>query len=237
MKSEIVQDIDFITKIKKLISYNNIISISGKSGTGKTTLSLYLVGNLLTYCQNNIESCIWIQASEIFPKKRLSQLFTNTPEKLDYIKNNIYLSPGNKLILSLEEQKKIIHTIMKPSTVLPPSLRYIVVDNISHHLRYSLQHNTDVYNLLNTFYDKQLLPFILFCKREDIQLILIHEVTYSPKSDRIRPFLYSLYDRIEKIDISLHNIFNSNKKKMEISFNKYHWDFQYKLESCGLKII
>ena len=54
--------------LKKLINRKSIISISGSSGTGKTSLSEFLIGNLLI---ENEGCCMWIQASEAFPKKRL----------------------------------------------------------------------------------------------------------------------------------------------------------------------
>ena len=231
-----LQEVDLINGIRKLLSHNNIISISGESGTGKTTLSLYLVGNLLAYDKSFTDSCIWIQASEIFPKKRLTQIFECNLEKLKYIQNNIFVQPAQKPIKSFEEQKTIIETIINPSTILPPSLKYIVIDNISHHLRYKLQHTTNWISLLDRFYDEQLFPLILFCKREHIHLILIHEVTYSPKLDRTRPFFYKLYDRIDKIDIVLHKVFNSDKKTMEISHNHFHWTIQYIIEHKGISI-
>lgn len=232
-----LQEVDFISGIRKLLSYNNIISISGESGTGKTTLSLYLVGNLLTWGKSFIESCIWIQASELFPNKRLSQMFEIYLEELEYIQNNIFIQPAKRSILSLEEQKSIIETLINPSTILPPSLKYIVIDNISHHLRYTLQHTTNRYSLLDRFYDEQLFPLILFCIREHIHLILIHEVTYNPTLDRTKPFFYSLYDRIEKIDIVLHKVFNSEKRTMKISHDQSQWKFQYILAHNGIVMV
>ena len=231
-----LQEVDLINGIRKLLSHNNIISISGESGTGKTTLSLYLVGKLLTCDKSFTESCIWIQAGEIFPNNRLSQIFENYPEKLEYIQNNIYIQPTKKPIISFEEQKTIIKNMISPSAFLPPSLKYIVIDNISHHLRYKLQHTSNPFSLLDRFYDEQLFPLILFCRREHIHLILIHEVTYSPKLDRVRPFFYKLYDRIDKIDIVLHKVFNSDKKAMEISHKQFQWKFQYIIEHKGISI-
>lgn len=240
MKTNMLQEVDLLNGIRKLLSHNNIISISGESGTGKTTLSLYLVGNFLTYGKSFTDSCIWIQAGEIFPNKRLLQIFEGNSEELEYIQNNIFIKPVKmpiRPIMSFGEQKIIIENLINPSTFLPPSLKYIVIDNISHHLRYKLQHTTDNYRLLDRFYDEQLFPLILFCKREHIHLVLIHEVTFSPKLDRVRPFFYKLYDRIDKIDIVLHKVFNSDKKTMEISHNQFQWNFQYMLAHSGIEIL
>ena len=158
-------------------------------------------------------------------------------EELEYIQNNIFIQPAKRSILSLEEQKSIIETLINPSTILPPSLKYIVIDNISHHLRYTLQHTTNRYSLLDRFYDEQLFPLILFCIREHIHLILIHEVTYNPTLDRTKPFFYSLYDRIEKIDIVLHKVFNSEKRTMKISHDQSQWKFQYILAHNGIVMV
>lgn len=237
MKSNMLQEVDLLNGIRKLLSHNNIISISGESGTGKTTLSLYLVGHLLTHQKSFTDSCIWIQASELFPNNRLSQIFEVYPEGLEYIKYNIFIKPAKRPIVSFEEQKTIIENLIDPATLLPPSLKYIVIDNVSHHLRYKLQHVTNNFSLLDRFYDEQLFPLILFCRREHIHLILIHEVTYSPTLDRVRPFFYKLYDRIDKVDIVLHKVFNSKKKTMEITYGQFNWNFQYMLANSGLEII
>ncbi|MFW9989893.1 MAG: hypothetical protein ACFFC3_14675 [Candidatus Odinarchaeota archaeon] len=231
-----LQKIEFLTGIQKLLSYNNVISISGESGTGKTALALYLMGNIITSTTLQEKSSIWIQASEPFPKKRLFQLFEYDLDKLQYLQNNIYIQPRQSSIKTLEEQKKIIDTLITPLTILPPEVVFIVIDNISYHLRYEF-HQTHNFKLLDRFYEDQLVPLILFCKREYIYLILIHEVTFSPQLDKIKPFFYKLYDRIEKIDIVLSHIANNKKKSINISYKKAQWSFQYILTHKGIKII
>ncbi|MFX0134606.1 MAG: ATPase domain-containing protein, partial [Candidatus Hodarchaeota archaeon] len=191
---------NFIEGIQKLLVYHNILSISGESGTGKTTLGLFFIGNIIS---NSKDSCIWIQASEPFPIKRLNQIFGDSPERIAYLRENIFIMPKDHTFYTYEAQSLLIQNLLMPSAILPPNLRCIVIDNISHHLRYKLaQYNNpkDISSLLNRFYDTQLMPLILFCKRNNIVLILIHEVTYSPKLERIRPFFYKLYDRIKTID-------------------------------------
>lgn len=231
---------NFIEGIKKLLSYHNIVSISGESATGKTTLALQLIGLFLTNEKPYSDSCIWIQASEHFSLKRLTQIFQEEREKIEYVQNNIYVIPHKNPVHTYEQQSSIIQKIRGPLAIVPPSLKYIVIDNISHHLRYKLtQYNNpkDISSLLNTFYETQLMPLILFCKRNDIVLMLIHEVTYSPKLERIRPFFYKLYDRISTIDIILSHIYNSEKKNIQISFNKTKWHFQYMLKHDGIIIL
>ncbi|MFX1419608.1 MAG: NB-ARC domain-containing protein [Promethearchaeota archaeon] len=229
-------EVDFFSGIRRLLSYHNIISISGESGTGKTTLALQLIGKLLTYEEPYSDSCIWIQASEIFPVKRLTQIFQEQPRKFDYIQKNIYVIPPKNPIHTYEQQGSIIQHIIGTPSEIPPTLKYIVIDNISHHLRYKLTHFStpkDISIFLDAFYEIQLMPIILFCQMNEIVLILIHEVTYSPKLDKVRPFFYKLYDRIKTIDIVLSNIYNKEKKKMQINFNKKEWIIEYWLSNRG----
>ena len=75
--------------IKEIFQDNTVISISGKSGTGKTSLALYLAGYYLASDIPHDGSCVWIQASELFPKKRLKTMFQNT--SLNYLINNIFV--------------------------------------------------------------------------------------------------------------------------------------------------
>ncbi|MFX1501154.1 MAG: AAA family ATPase [Promethearchaeota archaeon] len=228
-------ELDFFEGIHKLFSYYNLVSISGESGTGKTTLALNIIGNLLTYKAPFKDSCIWIQTGESFPHKRLAHMFAESKEKLEYIENNIYVIPQQVIVHTYEEQTTIFQKFGSNAD-LPPDLKYVVIDNISHHLRYKLTHyNTfkDISSLLDCFYETQLMPLILFCKRHEIVLILIHEVTYSPKLQRVRPFLYKLYDRINTIDITLSNIVNDEKKSMQILVNEIEWNFKYTLEHRG----
>ncbi len=62
-----------ITSIHELFQKNTLISISGKAGTGKTSLSLYLIGNFLTSTQpyeSLYYSCRRINLRQILSKKR-----------------------------------------------------------------------------------------------------------------------------------------------------------------------
>jgi hypothetical protein len=54
------------------------------------------------------------------------------------------------------------------------------------------------------------------CLRENIILILIHEVSFNPSSGKTQPFFNKLYSRIQTVSITLSKNFRSNVKKMEI---------------------
>ena len=60
-----------IVSLLNLLKERRIISISGESGTGKTTLALQLVASALTREGLTKNQAVWVQASEQFPKKRL----------------------------------------------------------------------------------------------------------------------------------------------------------------------
>jgi len=230
----------FLKGLQRLFSFNNVVSISGESGTGKTNLVLHLIGDLLTY-EKCSGSCIWIQASEPFPSSRLIQIFEKYPDKLKYIQENIFILPKVQKISNYLEQDKIINHLIDDNTILPPDLKYIVIDNISHQLRFEVSNSANISNVvssLDTFYEKQLYPLIVFCIRNNIILFLLHEVTYVPGLSEIRPFFYKLYDRLGTIDIILHNSkFNTKRKEMEILFNHSKKIFPYTIEQRGIQLL
>ncbi|MFW9820707.1 MAG: AAA family ATPase [Candidatus Thorarchaeota archaeon] len=232
--------LDLFQGIQRLCSHHNILSISGESGTGKTTFALQLIGNLLTKNELYKDTCIWIQASEKFPLKRITQIFEESPQKLEYIINNIYTIPQNGPIYTYEEQYSIIEKIMNSNFIRPPFLKCLVIDNISHHLRYKLTHYNipqQIFSLLDNFYDEILMPLIMFCKRNEIILFLIHEVTYNPILQKVKPFFYKLYDRIRTIDIVLSKVNNHEKKILLMSYKDTKWKFQFVLKQNGIVLI
>jgi len=234
-KNKMTLESAFFEGFGKLCSYRNIISISGESGTGKTTLALNLVDHLIGV----EDSCIWVQASELFPKKRLYQMLENYPERLEYVNESIYVIPGDSVIQSYKDQAQIMEKIVSMSAVLPPNLSVIVIDNISHHLRFVVGQNnniSEISRIMDEFYDTQIWPLILFCKRNDLILILIHEVTFVPSIAMTRPFFYKLYDRIKTIDLVLSNVINSNRKTLSILVASHEWKFTYNLDQTGIAI-
>jgi len=210
-----LENSDFISKIYNLSNRNkNIISISGKSGTGKTTLALQIVGQTLTSSSYGI----WVQASESFPKKRLISLFTTSPGKIDYLLKNIFVFPRNKPFSNYREQSAFFNELGTLS--LPFNVKFIVIDNVSHYLRFAASLSSDIKRkviLLNQFFSSQLFPLIMRCLREGIVLILIHEVSFDPSSGKTQPFFNKLYSRIQMVSITLSKNFRSNVKTMKIS--------------------
>jgi RecA/RadA recombinase len=209
---------DFISSIYRLSQRNrSIISISGKSGTGKTILALQLVSTILTSEKPLENSCVWIQASESFPKKRLISLFKTSPGKIKYLLQNIFVFPRNKPFSNYREQSTFFNEL--GNILLPSNVKFIVIDNISHHLRFAVSLHAVIKRkiiLLDEFFSSQLFPLIMRCLRENIVLILIHEVSYDPALGKTRPFFNKLYSRIQTVSITLSKNFQSNIKEMAI---------------------
>jgi hypothetical protein len=216
---------------------NKIISISGKSGAGKTTLAIQVVGDILRRSVHNEGSCVWIQASEIFPKKRLFTLFQDNLALLNYLKNNIYCIPINKIYSSYDEQSNNLFRIINEELVFPPYVKTIVIDNVSHHLRYRIHKMTkikEITNLLDGFFNTQLFPLIMFCNFRSIKLVLIHEMTDNVNSGKTHKFFNSLYKRIETFDIILKKKLIEKKNIMNISYNQEKLRFNYEIFDSGL---
>ena len=226
--------------IKTLISEKKVISISGASGTGKTTLAQFLVGNILAQSEPYTGSCIWIQASEAFPKKRLSKMFESQPDKLKYLTENIFVTPGSGPCISYSEQSKLLIKFSKDDFMVLPDLKFIVIDNVSHHLRYELSKTEDIRDIMslrNRFFDDQLYPLIMFCLRENINLILIHEVSYNVKEGKEVSFYDGLYNRISSLKFTLEKKYNSQEKLMHIKLDDTYWAFSYYLINEGFEFI
>ena len=206
-----------ISSLFDLLRERRIISISGESSTGKTTLALQLVASVLT-CEENIdEYCVWIQASELFPKKRLHSFFKSSLGKFDALLKKFFLYPVTSPFLSYEDQSAFFTTL--GSVILPFSTKYLVIDNISHHLRLAASSCSNFRQktvLLDKFFSSQLFPLIMRCLREEIVLILIHEVSFDPALGKNQPFFNKLYSRINSVNVFLSKPFNSKTKRMEI---------------------
>jgi RecA/RadA recombinase len=206
-------------EIGKFLQIQNIMNISGEAGTGKTTLAVYLVGHYLTQKPPFHSQCMWIQASEFFPNRRLTQLFEKQKNKLRFLKTNIFITPLKHPFLSYQEQSQFLTTFHRRH--LPPELKLIVIDNVSHHLRHTVSnysHISDKVRLLNQFYEQQLLPLIMFSQQHKIILILIHEVSYDPTLDRVIPFFNKLYKRIECINLFLAKKNEELQKILTLSY-------------------
>jgi hypothetical protein len=193
-----------ITENQNLVLTNRIVSISGPSGTGKTTLALQLASSLIMNSTPYHHQCLWIKASEQFPKKRLETIFYQKKNMLRYLRRYIFVIPSTT-IQTYREQLNLLNQFEQK--YLPPEINVILIVNISHHLRYEISQQQDiniVSSIKNTFYDTILFPIIMYCQREKVVLLLLHEVSSDLESGRTKPFFSRLYDRIGEASISLY---------------------------------
>ena len=119
---------------------------------------------------------------------------------------------------------------------LPPDVKFIIIDNISHHLRFELSTHSEIVDItyiIDSFYDEILSPLLLYCIRKKIYLILLHEVSFDMKAEQQRPFLHILYSRLDVLHIHLLKLFNSQKKKMKIISGESRWEFFYMIKNTG----
>jgi RecA/RadA recombinase len=215
---------------KELVEKYPVISVSGEAGTGKTSFTLYLIGNLLDF----EGSCIWIQASEIFPRKRLITLFQD--KKRQFLLENFYITPKNRIFNSYHDQYSLLKKIVDEDYIMPPEIRFIVVDNISHYLRLKFANIKDLkekFILLDRFYDELLSPLILKCQRRQITLVLLHEVSFDLSAQRTRPFFHKLYKRIKGVNINLGKSFISKELVMEIVRGDQSISFPFTIKDNG----
>jgi len=153
---------------EELLKHCSVISISGEAGTGKTSFALYLIGNLL----DMDGSCVWIQASEIFPRNRLVTMFQDN--KRQYLLENIFITPKARTFNSYHDQLNFLKQIASTNLNMPSDLQFIVIDNISHYLRLEFANVGDIkkkVDLLDRFYENVLYPLILKCQRQSISLV------------------------------------------------------------------
>ncbi|MFW9866130.1 MAG: hypothetical protein ACFFEN_08545 [Candidatus Thorarchaeota archaeon] len=218
------------TLFKELVEQYPVISVSGEAGTGKTSFTLYLLGNLLDF----EATCVWIQASEIFPRKRLITLFQD--KKRQYLLKNIYITPKKGIFNSYNDQLNLLKKIVDKDFIMPPEIRFIVIDNISHYLRLEFANIKDLkkkFILLDKFYDELLCPLILKCQRKQITLVLLHEVMFDISTQRTRPFFHKLYKRIKGGNINLGKSLISKELVMEIVRGDQSISFPFTIKDNG----
>ena len=230
-----------ITSLFDMLRGRRIISISGESGTGKTTLALQLITSTLID-DNFDDQAVWIQASEKFPKKRLLTLFDNSSGKSNALLKKIFLFPTSTPFVSYKDQSTFFTTL--GSAILPFGTKFLVIDNISHHLRLAISCCSNFRErtvLLDEFFSSQLFPLIMRCLRENIVLVLIHEVSFDPTLGKNQMFFNKLYSRINSVNVFLSKPFRnmSKTKRMELKLrdNETTSELRYKILEKGISLI
>ncbi|KKK82297.1 hypothetical protein LCGC14_2804810, partial [marine sediment metagenome] len=80
---------------------------------------------------------------------------------------------------------------------------------------------------------------ILHCSREKIVLILIHEVSFNVKLQKIQPFFHTLYKRMKGLKIILKQFKPTKKRVMELALGdqKNHMNLRLKILDLNLILI
>ena len=214
--------------LQEILHKMTIVNLSGESGTGKTSLALYLASQFL----EDKGCCIWVQASEPFPKRRLETMYGNNQKRLTAILNQILIAP-NKCFTTFDAQSEFMVKITRENYLFPPDLQFIVIDNISHHLRFKLSQVSEISEkilLLDRFYSSELLPLILRCSRENTILILIHEVSFNINLQRNQPFFNRLYERIKGLNIVLKQSLITKERVMELTIKSKLYSFGFEIK-------
>lgn len=148
---------------------------------------------------------------------------------------NVFIAPGIKPFSNYKDQSAYFRKLK--TTIFPNNARFIVIDNISHHLRFAASSHSDFKKrgaILDEFFSVQLFPLIMRCMREEIILILIHEVSFDPTSGKTKPFFSKLYDRIDSINVNLSKAMGSGLKQMEVSSKGTTTKFVYEIGESGI---
>ncbi len=223
-------------KFQGILSQQKIISIIGESGTGKTTLALQIVSNLMANKESNTNNqTIWVQASESFPKKRLLKMYQQNPEITSNLLRNIFIIPKQAPFFNYSCQSEFLQNFK--NLLLPPGVKYIVFDNISHHLRFARANTTDFQKkmkLMNEFFNQQLFPLIMLSLHNNYILIFIHEVSFDPKSRKLKAYNKQLFKRIKSVEIYLSKSIGSRLKSIRISAINFNQQFTYEITDQGL---
>jgi RecA/RadA recombinase len=217
-----------------------LVSISGESGLGKTTLALQLVGSILRSGDSFSGQCVWVQASEVFPLHRLASLYSQQQLALAYLKKHIYVIPTTGPFSTYKAQQEVLESFS--NCIFPPEIKVIVIDNISHHLRYRLMQQEDMSirsRVVDQFYTEQLYPLMMRCLREEIFLVLIHEVSYSVKEGSTRLFFAHLYEKLDMISIALSKAVATEQRVIVVKHPSSDSEVSnvYELTSQGVVIL
>ncbi len=223
--------------ITKLFPRFSLVNIYGKAGTGKTTYAMQLLRYLLIKLERNENYCIWVQAAENFSKKRLMKMYKNRDAELNYIKNHILVIP-EKACQDYYQLSEILIKISNKKIDLPPKVKVLIIDNISHHLRFEISKYSDINlttSILDDFFDSVLLPLLFFCGRNNILLILIHEVSYNPKKEKTVMFNHLLFENLQSLNIELKKDVFLNQRQLNFHYYNTTHSFNIHLTERGIK--
>jgi len=224
--------------LKNILERYSFVNMFGEAGTGKTTFALQLLGNVLTFPEISNRSAVWVQASDQFPTRRLKSLFSHNEFLLYSLLRHIFIIP-KKPAIDCYQQNTLLANLFRLRKRIPPNTYALVIDNISHHLRYEIMNFSDINDtiaIMDDFFDSVVIPLIFFCEQSKITLILIHEVSYDPDQDKTVMFNEQLFKRITSLDIEMKKDLISKKYYVHFHTDSRCKSFEYKLQDKGIII-
>jgi hypothetical protein len=187
---------------------------------------------------NKDEQALWVQSSEKFPKKRLLTMYRNQPEIASHLLKNIFILPKQHIFSDIWSEAEFFYNIR--SKILPLGIKYIVIDNISHHHRYAQANISNIklkMKFMNQFFNQQVFPLVMFCLHHNLILIFIHEVSFNPQVGQLKAYNNLLFERIKGINIRLSKPFGNQHKSIRLSTTESYKEYNYDITDQGLKII
>ncbi|MBD3254793.1 MAG: hypothetical protein GF383_06855 [Candidatus Lokiarchaeota archaeon] len=210
-----------------------LISVSGKAGTGKTSLVLFILSKLVS----SNETCLWLQTSESFQVRRAKQFASADNSTKDSFLNYIFVVP-RKVCSSYSQQAIVLRNFMTNPSLESLGLKYMVIDNISSLLRFELTRRKTIEEkvlLMNSFFSDSIFPMVMFCQRIDINLILIHEATFVPGIGKTHKFFHKTFDKLDFLDVNLSKVWGANYNVLQISDVRQKWSYKYKIGFPGFE--
>lgn len=176
-----------------------IIQIGGKSTTGKTTLAMTLLNNIIEqYLKSSGNgTVIWIDSNNSFSKDRFSSICQN-PKYLNHI---MY-----RAVTDLSDQQtaiELIYNLAKSKAM--NNISALVVDDISYHVRNieSKMSYGQFSVYLEAFFENQIKKILQIQQLTNCYIILVHQM--SVKKEKSDIVFSDLYKQINSLFIDLHS--------------------------------
>lgn len=185
-----------LTSLVSLLDKQRILHITGDPGTGKSILAQAIA---IRFSELRNKQVLYIDTMKKFSKKRFMMFFKDSEKRDLFTMSEIQ---------SLQSQEFLITKLKKMSDFDQlTDIGLIVFDSISHHLRHELtkgQFNHYI-NLINEFHACQMEPLIRVAVKNDIKIILVHEMSFKPELGSI-PFLLSYFEQIKGIWLPIKKV-------------------------------